>query len=564
MSREKIGEKLLRLSLITEEMLLAALDESSRTGCMTGEALVRLGFIPVSDLARPVAETLGVEALLEGDYPERPVPIGRQPARSFLEENRVVPVAVKGATLVVASAKPQDPFPAEAIKVLAGMDVEQAFGVPEQVLGAVERLYGSRDRALGELIDDLDEKETGPARPGLDETEGLKEAALEAPVIDLVNLIIARAVERRASDVHVEPFEGGLRVRYRVDGVLHVSETLPWRLHPVVSSRVKIMAGLNIAERRLPQDGRVKHTASGKEVDIRVSTVPTLYGESIVMRLLDPESALALEGLGFSARTREAFSLLAAQPHGMILVTGPTGSGKTTTLYAALSRIDTGGKKVITIEDPIEYKLDGVNQIQVKPSIGLTFAKGLRSIVRQDPDIIMVGEIRDAETAEIAVHSALTGHLILSTMHTNDAPGAIARLLDMGVEGYLISSCLLGVLAQRLVRVICPACRETYAPSERELGLLAEARMLPGGVAALSRGKGCGECGGTGYMGRTGIFELMPVTDRVRELTVERQGAAALKGAALSEGMVGLRADGWDKVVSGITTVEEIERVTLR
>ncbi|MBW7956987.1 MAG: type II secretion system ATPase GspE [Deltaproteobacteria bacterium] len=564
MSRERIGERLLRLSLITEEMLLAALDERSRTGCMTGEALTRLGFISAGDFALQVAGSLGVQAVLEGDFPEGPVPIGRQPAYIFLKENRVAPVALDGETLLVASARPQDPFPAEALKAFTGMEVEQALGVPGQILDFIERHYGSRGRALDELIGDLDEKETGQARWERDDIEGLKEAALEAPVIELVNLIIARAVERRASDIHIEPFEGGLNVRYRVDGVLHVSENLPGRLHPVVSSRVKIMARLNIAERRLPQDGRVKHTISGKEVDIRVSTVPTLYGESIVMRLLDPSSALALEDLGFSARIKEAFSLLAAQPHGMILVTGPTGSGKSTTLYAALSRMDTGSRKVITIEDPIEYKLEGVNQIQVKPAIGLTFASGLRSIVRQDPDIIMVGEIRDAETAEIAVHSALTGHLILSTMHTNDAAGAVARLLDMGIEGYLISSCLLGVLAQRLVRVICPACKESYAPSEREIKLLMEGTVSPEGIAGLARGRGCEECGGTGYRGRTGIFELMTVTDRIRELTVERQGAAAIKGAAISEGMAQLRSDGWDKVISGITTVEEVERVTLQ
>lgn len=564
MCRERIGERLMRLSLITEEMLLAALDEGSRTGRMTGEALARLGFISADDFALQVAGSLGVRAVVEKDFPEGPVPLGRQPACAFLKENRVVPVAVEGGTLLVASARPQDPFPAEALKAFTGMEVEQAFGAPWHILDFIERSYGSRGREMNELIGDLDEKETGQARRDRDEMEGLKEAALEAPVIELVNLVIARAVERRASDIHIEPFEGGLNIRYRVDGVLHLSETLPGRLHPVVSSRVKIMARLNIAERRLPQDGRIKHTASGREVDIRVSTVPTLYGESIVMRLLDPDPALALDGLGFPGQTRDAFSALAAQPHGMILVTGPTGSGKTTTLYAALSRMDTCSRKVITIEDPIEYKLEGVNQIQVKPGIGLTFANGLRSIVRQDPDIIMVGEIRDAETAEIAVHSALTGHLILSTMHTNDAAGAVARLLDMGIEGYLISSCLLGVLAQRLVRVICPACRESYAPSERELKLLIEARVPPERIAVLARGGGCAECGGSGYRGRTGIFELMAVTDRIRELTVERQGAAAIKRAAISEGMAPLRSDGWDKVISGITTVEEVERVTLQ
>jgi len=323
------------------------------------------------------------------------------------------------------------------------------------------------------------------------------------------------------------------------------------------------MARLNIAERRLPQDGRIAFGPKGSEVDIRVSTIPTLFGESVVMRLLDQKGVLTMKALGFRESAMEAFSRLIRQPHGMVLVTGPTGSGKSTTLYAALSAIDSSAKKVVTIEDPVEYNIEGVNQIQVKPQIGFTFANGLRSIVRQDPDVIMVGEIRDAETAGIAIHSALTGHLIFSSLHTNDAPGAAARLLDMGVEGYLISSSLLGVLAQRLVRVLCGKCKSACKPGDREKSLLEAAGLCPNGDFDLFRGLGCEECGGTGYAGRTGIFELMVMTDNLRALVSERKGSGLIKAAAVAEGMAELRADGLIKALDGITTIEEVERVTL-
>jgi type II secretory ATPase GspE/PulE/Tfp pilus assembly ATPase PilB-like protein len=377
----------------------------------------------------------------------------------------------------------------------------------------------------------------------------------------MVNLLLSKAVERRASDIHIEPFEDELHVRYRIDGMLNHIETLPRKLHPAIASRIKIMSKLNIAERRLPQDGRLKIKTAGKDMDIRVSTVPTLYGESIVMRLLDSKGVLSINSVGFSTRHMELFTAMISQPHGMFLVTGPTGSGKSTTLYTALTSIDTVVKKVVTIEDPVEYYLKGVNQIHVKPKIGLTFANGLRSIVRQDPDVIMVGEIRDAETADIAVHSALTGHLILSTLHTNDAPSAVTRLQDMGVESFLISSSLLGVLAQRLVRVICQECKEEYAPGAGEAQFFAGTAVLES--RKLFRGRGCNACENTGYRGRTGIFELMAVSEEIKQLIAERKGANVIRQAAIEKGMRPLREDGLEKVLMGITTLEEVSRVTL-
>jgi len=389
----------------------------------------------------------------------------------------------------------------------------------------------------------------------------LRDMAFDAPVVRLVNLLIENAVGANASDIHIEPFEDTLRVRYRIDGVLFDVETPPRRLKAAVTSRIKIMAELNIAERRLPQDGRIRMNLQGRRLDIRVSTIPTIHGESVVMRLLDRAAILMpLEQLGMDPRTQRQIERLIRLPHGMLLVTGPTGSGKTTTLYAALDKINSPDKKIITIEDPVEYQLRGVNQIHVKPKIGLTFAAGLRHIVRQDPDIIMVGEIRDLETADIAIHAALTGHLVFSTLHTNDAPGAVTRLLDMGVEPYLIASVLEGILAQRLVRLICPACRVPHEPELKELRAMGVEGVPPG--AALSRGKGCADCRGTGYRGRKGIYELAPLTEELRSLTIRKAPGHEIRQQAIAVGMRSLREDGWAKCCQGLTTVEEVLRVT--
>lgn len=560
MNWKRIGEVLETLAIVKDDDLKAALDEQSATGELLGEVLVRRGRVSPDDIARALADQLGIEQILAGDFPDEPVSLPGKLSALFLKHNSIVPVDAADGTLKVAMARPQDPWPAEALRALTGLGVQRAVATESDIQESIARLYEDR-RDLGSIIEGMNEKEGSEAN--INDVESLKEAALEAPVINLVNIIIGRAIEKRASDIHIEPFENSLNVRYRVDGILYLSESLPRKLQPVIASRIKLMARLNIAERRLPQDGRIAFGPKGSEVDIRVSTVPTLFGESVVMRLLDQKGVLTMQSLGFREKSMEAFSRLIRQPHGMVLVTGPTGSGKSTTLYAALTAIDSSAKKVVTIEDPVEYNIEGVNQIQTKPQIGFTFANGLRSIVRQDPDVIMVGEIRDAETAGIAIHSALTGHLIFSSLHTNDAPGAAARLIDMGVEGYLISSSLLGVLAQRLVRVVCAKCKTAYKPSSREKSLLKAAGLCPNADFELFRGLGCDECGGTGYAGRTGIFELMVMTDRLRTLVSERRGSNEIKAAAIEEGMAELRADGLSKALDGITTIEEVERVTL-
>ncbi len=405
-------------------------------------------------------------------------------------------------------------------------------------------------------------EEGDEAASGDERVERLIGAASEAPIIRLVNFMISRAIERGASDIHIEPFEKVLKVRYRIDGILVEAEAPPRRLQIAIISRIKIMARINIAESRLPQDGRVKLRIGGEEIDFRVSTIPTLYGESVVIRILDQSAVpLNLSTLGFSSGILGRFRQMVNAPHGMVLVTGPTGSGKTTTLYGALQEIRSAERKVITIEDPVEYQVPGVNQIQVKPQIGLTFSAGLRSIVRQDPDVILIGEIRDRETAEIAIHSALTGHMVLSTLHTNDAAGAVTRLLEMGVEEYLLPSSLSGVLAQRLVRTICEQCS---APRELSKAfrdeILREAGFVPEGD--LRMGTGCAACGETGYKGRMGIFELLCLDEPVKDLILGRADSGAIRAAAVAGGMQLLRDDGWDKVRRGLTTVEEVLRVT--
>jgi len=428
---------------------------------------------------------------------------------------------------------------------------------PETILEALDRTYEGTATPLQRIVEGL-EDERGPE--GEEDVNHLRDMAFEAPVVRLVNLLIENAIAAEASDIHIEPFEDTLRVRYRIDGILFDQESPPRRLRDAVTSRIKLMAEMNIAERRLPQDGRIRVSLHGRRVDIRVSTVPTVHGESIVMRLLDRQSVfLPLERLGFSSATLRAFEALITRPHGIILVTGPTGSGKTTTLYAALDKINSPDRKIITVEDPVEYQLKGVNQIPVKPKIGLTFATGLRHIVRQDPDVILVGEIRDLETVEIAIQAALTGHLVFSTLHTNDAPGAIPRLQDMGAEPYLIASVLEAVLAQRLVRRICQACREPDAPSAADLEALG---VTPPPGTRLFRGRGCDECRGTGYRGRTGIYELFAVTEDVRSLILRRAPAHEIRRHAIQAGMTTLRLDGWAKACQGVTTVDEILRVT--
>ena len=398
---------------------------------------------------------------------------------------------------------------------------------------------------------------------GEEDLEHLKDLASEAPVIKMVNLIMQRAIETKASDIHIEPFEQSLKVRLRVDGVLQEIDAPPVKSTAAVISRIKIMAKLNIAERRLPQDGRIKIQMLGKELDLRVSTIPTMYGESVVIRLLDKDNTvLDFQALGFAGRHLQLFLDVLALPHGIILITGPTGSGKSTTMYAALKQLNTSARKIITVEDPVEYQMEGINQIQAKPQIGLTFASALRSIVRQDPDVIMIGEMRDLETARIAVQSALTGHLVLSTLHTNDAAGGVTRLLDMGLEEYLLTSTVNGILAQRLVRKLCPACKEAYIAPPELVKDLRLTRFVPEGDIVLYKPVGCASCSGMGYRGRLAIIEFLPMTDPVRKLIMAHEEAGAIQKLAIAEGMQTLYENGLVKVVQGITTLEEVMRVT--
>jgi general secretion pathway protein E len=497
--------------------------------------------------------------LEEDDLPKVPTVLDAISSR-FIREKRVVPLELKNRVLKVLMADPEDRETVDALRVAVSGEVAVYTADPTLIDEYIARFYGQEQQNINRIIEDIGEGE--PQVIGEDEEDvgHLKDLASEAPVIKLVNLLITRAVESRASDIHMEPFEDELKVRYRIDGVLHDIESLPEKLQAATISRVKIMAKLNIAERRLPQDGRMRLKVGAKEIDLRVSTIPILHGESLVMRILDREAVVVdLERLGFDPPTLSALNHLITRPHGIILVTGPTGSGKTTTLYGALDKINSPDKKIITVEDPVEYQLKGVNQIQVKPQIGLNFSTTLRHIVRQDPDIIMIGEIRDLETAEIAIQSALTGHLVFSTLHTNDAPTAVTRLLDMGVQNFLLSSTVRGILAQRLVRVLCPECREIdlEAGTAEELAALGIDRTV-----TLYKGRGCERCAYTGYLGRSGIFELLIIDDVVRRLILQNADSNDIRAAGRKGGMRTLLEDGARKVRTGVTTLNEILRVT--
>jgi len=522
--------------------------------------VVRLGLLSERDAAAALAEFLGLTLACNDDYPDLGALNGQVSVR-FLKENLVVPIAEDQAgKVVLAMADPQDDYVAAAFEVACGKPVVRWVGVPSEIEAAIERLYGAGKSRMAQILEQAgaaDEVVTAQ------DVEQLKDLASEAPVIRLVSLIVQRAADCGASDIHIEPFAERLKVRYRIDGVLQEVEAPPAHLTPAVISRVKIMAKLDIAERRLPQDGRIGLRVQGRELDVRVSTVPTMHGESVVLRLLNRETvALDFESLGFAGDELRRFAEILDLPHGMILVTGPTGSGKTTTLYTALHRLNTPQRKIITVEDPVEYQLEGVNQMQVKPSINLSFSAALRSIVRQDPDVIMVGEMRDLETARICIQSALTGHLVLSTLHTNDAPSSVTRLLEMGVEDYLLTSTVNAVVGQRLVRILCARCRRAYQPLRETLDKLGFASLARGEPSVLYRAAGCEYCNGTGYRGRTAVLELMPMCDPIRRLVLQRAEASRIKRAAREQGMRTMYEDGLRKVVAGTTTVEEVLRVT--
>ena len=556
-----LSERLVARRLLSGDELDRVIKLQTEQQSPLTRLVVELGMLSEEDLLPVLREHFDLPVMSLRDLPPTLLPIELPPGiGDFFKLARMVPVSVEGPELVVATTDPLDVSRLHALEVATGLRVRPVLAREKEITARIEALYGNSYAPDGSTepqahqIDGIGDEE---------DVAHLRDMASEVPVIRLVNQMLVRALESRASDVHIEPFENQLKVRYRIDGILHEVDSPPRQLKAAVISRLKILAQLNIAERRLPQDGRIKTRLAGKDIDLRIATVPTLYGESVVIRLLERGQIFTeLDTLGFPAEPLARFYEMILKPHGMILVTGPTGSGKTTTLYGALQKINDPAKKIITIEDPVEYQLGGVNQIHVKPQIGLTFANGLRSIVRQDPDVIMVGEIRDAETAEIAVQAALTGHLVFSTLHTNDAAGAISRLLEMNVQDYLLSSSLLGVLAQRLVRRLCPGCRKEV-PFAGVEGLTEDAAVRNGeALRTVWEAVGCNACSGTGYLGRVGIFELLPVTSEICKVIVQRADAGAIRALAAQQGMRLLREDGWDKVRQGVTTLAEVLRVT--
>jgi len=521
------------------------------------QLLVKLGLCSELDVADAFVESGRFEKVapdkysLEMQLPET-VPL------RFLKNYHVIGLSHTDGEITVALMDPEDRFVIDALKLATGKNIIPKVGLLSEIDAALEVQYGEGRSQMDKLVDDLAVDDLGE-----EDLEHLKDLASEAPVIKMVNLIMQRAIESRASDIHIEPFEQSLKVRLRVDGVLKDIDAPSVKSTAAVISRIKIMAKLNIAERRLPQDGRIKVQMLGKELDLRVSTIPTMYGESVVIRLLDKETTvLDFAALGFSGKHLQQFVEVLSQPHGIILITGPTGSGKSTTMYAALKQLNTSERKIITVEDPVEYQMEGVNQIQAKPQIGLTFASALRSIVRQDPDVIMIGEMRDLETARIAVQSALTGHLVLSTLHTNDAAGGVTRLLDMGLEEYLLTSTVNGILAQRLVRKLCPDCKQAYTPSPDIVEGMKLRRFAPAGDIVLYKPVGCPSCGGLGYRGRLAIIEFLQMTDPLRKLIMAHEEAGAIEKLAIEEGMTTMYENGLVKALQGITTIEEVLRVT--
>ena len=481
---------------------------------------------------------------------------------SYAKQHLVLPLYLQDNELVVVTANPLESEPIDHLSVMYGNRVRLVLATSEQIIEGINRVYDRISGLEGTAGEVLQDEDLGSLSREIEETtKDVLEMMDEAPVIRLVNQVLVQAVKEHASDIHVEPYEQDVVIRFRKDGVLHEVLRLPKRLHAAIASRIKIMGNLNIAEKRLPQDGRIRRVVAGKEIDIRLSTVPTSFGERLVMRILDRSSTvLDLAELGLEPEDFKVVDDLIHRPHGIILVTGPTGSGKTTTLYAALTRINTPDKNILTIEDPVEYQIDGIGQMQVNPKIDFTFASGLRASLRQDPDVILVGEIRDRETAEIAVQASLTGHLVFSTLHTNDAASAFTRLIDMGVEPFLIASSVLAVIAQRLVRKVCPVCRRPYEPTEGELRALGIEKRMPQDV--FYKAVGCDECLGTGYSGRIAIYEILVVDEVIRELIMKRADASTIKRVAMERGMHTLRQDGIRKFRKGITTAEEVMRVT--
>lgn len=550
----KLGEMLVKQTKISSRDIERALVAQEAMGELLGQVLIKLGLVSELDVANALSKQLKLTLLLTDQYPEHPIEISNL-SYEFLSGNNVVPVTNEEDLILFAAVVPQDEFLAKALGLVIDKTVVICLGLESDINTALQK-YIEEEQGQAELADNFSGDE--------EFVEHLKDLASGAPVISLVNQIIHHAVDLEASDIHIEPFDDGLQLRYRVDGVLQDGVEPPQTsLAAAITSRIKLLANMNIAEQRLPQDGRIMMRVKGHELDLRVSTTPTVHGESIVMRVLDRQSIrLSLPEMGFSEDTLQRYQSLLNQPHGVLLVTGPTGSGKTTTLYASLAMLDAKALKIITVEDPVEYQLKGINQIQVQSQIDLTFATALRSILRQDPDVIMIGEIRDTETAQIGVQSALTGHLVLSTLHTNTASSAVVRLEDMGIERYLITSSVSGVLAQRLIRLLCTHCREPVELSSQEFETKGLKRFLPAEQTQIYRSEGCQQCKGTGYHGRTAIHELFAMDSVMQQKVLAGADAMSLHKAACQQGMITLYEDGLRKVVAGQTSLEEVLRVT--
>jgi type IV pilus assembly protein PilB len=569
-SASTVGEIFVTTGLITQEQLQLAIEKQMqlKTPEKIGNVLVSMGLITERDQVRCLGEQWSVpyvdltDMTIESTILRK---VNQELARRF----KVVPVEIKSGKLLLAMKNPLDIFAIDEIRLITGMEVEPLIATEEDIINAIAQNYRqdfNSTQAISEAVKDLEEASITITEE--DEEDGfsieqLKELSGEAPVVRLSNLIISRAITEKASDIHIEPAKECLRIRFRVDGILHDGMVLPKRAQASLLSRFKIMADMDISEKRSPQDGRISATVDGRPYDFRVSTLPAVFGEKIVMRVLDKSNiSVGLSKLGLLPHTFELFESMISRTYGILLVTGPTGSGKSTTLYSVLSKLNNSEKNILTVEDPVEYELAGITQTMVNVKANMTFASALRSFLRQDPNIIMVGEIRDAETALIAIEAALTGHLVLSTLHTNDAPGAVARLLDMGVESFLIASSVAGVLAQRLLRTICPKCKEPYTPPRdaiKRLGMNFD--LLDKAEVTFFRGSGCESCNGTGYKGRVGVYELMPITEKVRELILARASSYAIREAAIEAGMRTLKDDAMEKILLGMTTLEESLRV---
>lgn len=558
-----LGEILIQRGVITKEQLDETLILQKEKKGRLGEHLIKLKYAKEKDILLALSQQTGIpfqEKLTTTDVlPE----FIEKLSINYAKKNHVLPLKISDSHAVVAISDPLTIFVLDDVSSLLGMPVTPVLVIPSVLEDSINRVYDRAQSSAEKMMDDLEEEESlDIIAHELEEPADLLESTDEAPIIRLVNSLLYQAVKERASDIHIEPFERDISVRFRIDGILHEIISPPKRFQSSIISRVKIMAKLNIAEKRLPQDGKIRVKIAGKDIDIRISTVPTTFGERVVMRLLDRTTVLyGLNEIGLDKDKLTTIEKLLQRNDGIVLLTGPTGSGKTTTLYSFLNKRNSPDVNIITIEDPVEYQLKGIGQIMVNPKIDLTFANGLRSILRQDPDVIMVGEIRDLETAEIAIHASLTGHLVFSTLHTNDSAGAVTRLIDMGIEPFLISSSLVAVIAQRLLRVLCPHCAEEYVPDEDELAKLYAVTNGRKKIV-VKRARGCNECMMTGYKGRTGIYELLLIDDEIRSLIIKKTDSNTIKSVAVKKGMDTLKVDGIKKVLNGVTTMEEVLRVT--